>query len=149
MGKPTKSTETVQKTDKRFLTPKVTFKKRKNESRQTTYNRRRTYALDPTKGGRGVCIKQRRCMTTLRRIRKSFPDSFKDLLMHTKDKKQNISPTFSEVMTGALDALANRVMELAQGYAEHRVGSTKSATGMKMLRRDLEAAIKTNRMIGQ
>lgn len=147
MGKSYKSAETIQKTDKRFLTPKITFKKRKNESRQMTYNRRRTYATDPSKGGRGVCIKQRRCMTTLRRIRKNLPESFKDLLIRTKDKKQNISPTYSEVMTGALDALANQVMKLAKGYAEHRVGGTKSSTGMKMLRRDLEAAIKTNRLI--
>lgn len=149
MGKTTKTTETVQKTDARFLTPKVLFKKRKNESRQMTYNRRRKYALDPSKGGRGVCIKQRRCMTMLRRIRRDLPDSFKDLLEHTKDKKQNISPTYAEVVTGALDALAKQVMGLAQAYAEHRVGSTKASSGMKMLRRDLEAAIKTNRLIGQ
>lgn len=144
MVKRSKKTETTQKVNSRFLTNKVRFKRHKNESRQTLYIRRRKWYTDPTKGGSGVCIKQGRCRTTIRRIRKNLNPSFNDLLGSTKDKKQYISPSYVEVVTGALDALGNHLLKLTSEAAEHRVGKTKSNTGMKMLKRDLELAIRTH-----
>lgn len=132
----------TKKTNKHSLqTFKKISKKRKNESRLVTYNRRRGQTT------RAVCIKQRRCQTMLRRIRKDLPESFMDLLSNTKHKKRNISPSYTIVMTGALDATANEIMEMARRFARHRVGVTGTQKPMKMLRRDLEQAILVNRKL--
>lgn len=137
-----KATQTKEKVAPRFKTSEKTIKKRsKKESSDITYRRRRSYYTDPNGGGRGVCIKQRRMMRIMRQARESFPEEFRVLLTHSKNKKQHFSESFATVAVGGLDALANRTMEIASILCKNRTG-TKDDKGLPMSRGDIIAAIK-------
>lgn len=115
--------------------------------------RRRTAFYSKGKGSVGLLIRMSRLIRTIRKIRKDQTARTNRLMgieappeqpveAGKKAKGAVLYKGFSTTLGGALDAYANRVMELAAEHARGRKNPGNAKTGLKVKPSDIEFAVR-------
>lgn len=101
--------------------------------------KRRKAFYSTGKGSTGVLIRYPRLVRYIRKIRSEQNKRYEELT-GSKDKKNVLFKSFPDVVIGAVDAYANRIMEFAADHAKSRNKDGKK--GLKLRVEDLEFAIR-------
>lgn len=101
--------------------------------------KRRTAFYSTGKGSVGILVKYPRLVRHIRKIRRDQNERYKEITGASEDKKNVLFKSFPDVIIGAVDAYANRIMELAAAHAKSRRSDEKK--GLKLKKKDLEFAI--------
>jgi hypothetical protein len=109
-----------------------------NTFSNTVIAKRRKAFYTTGKGSVGVLIRYPRLVRYVRRIRKEQNKRYEELTGST-EKRNVLFKSFPEVLIGAVDAYANRIMEFAAAHAKAR--NKDENKGLKLKISDLEFAI--------
>ena len=113
--------------------------KSKNHFKSSVLARRRTAFYSTGKGSVGLLVRFPRLVRHIRRIRKAQNARYAALGgLPDQEGRSVIFKSFPTVIIGAIDAYANRIMELAAAHAECRRTPDK---GLKLRKEDLTFAI--------
>jgi histone H3/H4 len=110
----------------------------KSRLRPSTQSKRRQKYYKTGEGSVGLLVRRPRVVRFIRKIRETQNERIAKITGSgtSTSKKNVISRGCVDVMTGALDARANQLMDQAFQFAKHR----KKKGGLKIRRADLELA---------
>ena len=103
-------------------------------------NRRKAF-YTTGKGSVGVLVRYPRLVRHIRKIRREQNARYQEITGSEEEKKNVLYKSFPDVIIGAIDAYANRIMELAAAHARERNRKKDSKKGLKLKITDLEFAI--------
>jgi len=112
---------------------------KKSRFRPLVKAKRREAFYKTGKGSVGLLVRRSRVVRVIRNVRRIENVRYQELTgIETKGKKQVLYKGFPDVIVGAADAYANRVMELAAEFAKKR--RKNGAKGMKLRIEDIRSA---------
>lgn len=118
---------------------KPASKKTNRFSSKVLANRRKAY-YTTGRGSTGLLVHRNRVVRRIRAIRKDETARVQSITGYENNKEQKvIFKPFVQVAVSALDAYANRILEIASMFAKKR--PHKEDAGMKLRISDLESAI--------
>lgn len=126
--------------------PRSTVEKKKHHFKPSVIAKRRKAFYTTGKGSTGVLVRHPRLVRYIRKIRKEQNKRYEQLTGGAVEegKKIVLFHSFPDTLVGAIDAYANRIMELAADHAKGRRSQKGKPpkVGMKLRKDDLIFAIR-------
>jgi len=98
---------------------------RKRHAKPSTTAKRRNKFYSEGKGSTGVLVSRPRLTRVIRNARKAQTERYRELTgIEPKGKRAVLKRGFVDVSVGAMDAYANRIMEIAAEFAKGRRGKS-------------------------